>query len=93
MIYEAGERFVAAAAEHYPPGVIGPFALQSIVTPGPPKKSFAVVDVSPRVPGSPGIGATPYTTYLFGRPVTVGERIAMEIQDAIGLERLTDVLT
>jgi 5-formaminoimidazole-4-carboxamide-1-(beta)-D-ribofuranosyl 5'-monophosphate synthetase len=93
MIYEAGEKFVAAAARLYPPGVIGPFALQSIVTPGPPKKSFAVVDVSPRVPGSPGIGATPYTTYLFGRPVTVGERIAMELREAIQAGRLGDVLT
>ncbi len=93
MIYEAGEKFVAAAARTYPPGVIGPFALQSIVTPGPPKKGFAVVDVSPRVPGSPGIGATPYTTYLYGRPLTVGERIAMEIEDAIAADRLGEVLT
>ncbi len=93
MIFEAGERFVEAAARLYPPGVIGPFALQSIVTPGPPKKDFAVVDVSPRVPGSPGIGATPYTTYLFGRAVTVGERIAMELRDALSADRLADVLT
>jgi 5-formaminoimidazole-4-carboxamide-1-(beta)-D-ribofuranosyl 5'-monophosphate synthetase len=93
MIYEAGEKFVDAAARLYPPGVIGPFALQSIVTPGPPKKGFAVVDVSPRVPGSPGIGATPYTTYLFGRPVTVGERIVMELEDAAAGDRLAEVLT
>jgi 5-formaminoimidazole-4-carboxamide-1-(beta)-D-ribofuranosyl 5'-monophosphate synthetase len=93
MIFAAGERFVEAAARLYPPGVIGPFALQSIVTPGPPKKSFAVVDVSPRVPGSPGIGATPYTTYLYGRPVTVGERIALELRAAIASGRLGDILT
>jgi 5-formaminoimidazole-4-carboxamide-1-(beta)-D-ribofuranosyl 5'-monophosphate synthetase len=93
MIFDAGERFVAAAARVYPPGVIGPFALQSIVTPGPPKKSFAVVDVSPRVPGSPGIAATPYSTYLYGRPVPVGDRIAMELEAAIASNRLADVLT
>jgi 5-formaminoimidazole-4-carboxamide-1-(beta)-D-ribofuranosyl 5'-monophosphate synthetase len=93
MIYEAGEKFVAAAAEHYPPGVIGPFALQSIVTPGPPKKSFAVVDVSPRMPGSPGIAATPYGTYLYGHPMPVGDRIAMEIQEALEQDRLAEILT
>jgi 5-formaminoimidazole-4-carboxamide-1-(beta)-D-ribofuranosyl 5'-monophosphate synthetase len=93
MIFEAGERFVAAAARLYPPGVIGPFALQSIVTPGPPKKSFAVVDVSPRVPGSPGIAATPYSTYLHGRPVPVGDRIAMELRQAIDEDRLDEILT
>jgi len=92
-IFEAGERFVEAAARLYPPGVIGPFALQSIVTPGPPKKDFVVVDVSPRVPGSPGIAATPYSAYLHGRPVPVGERIAMELQAAIGAGRLAEVLT
>lgn len=93
QVFEYGERFVEAARRLYPPGVIGPFALQSIVVPGPPKKSFVVVDVSPRVPGSPGIGATPYTRYLFGRSVTVGERIAMELRAAIHQERLAEVLT
>lgn len=92
-IYEAGERFVAAAAEHYPPGVIGPFALQSIVTPGPPSKSFAVVDVSPRMPGSPGIAATPYGTYLHGHPMPAGDRLAVEIQDALTRDRLDAILT
>jgi len=92
-IFEAGERFVEAAARLYPPGVIGPFALQSIVTPGPPRKDFVVVDVSPRVPGSPGIAATPYSAYLHGRPVPAGERIAMELRDAIAGDRLEEVLT
>jgi 5-formaminoimidazole-4-carboxamide-1-(beta)-D-ribofuranosyl 5'-monophosphate synthetase len=93
MIFEAGERFVEAAARLYPPGVIGPFALQSIVTPGPPKKGFAVVDVSPRVPGSPGIAATPYSTYLYGHPVPIGDRIAMELRAAIDSGRLGEILT
>ena len=92
-IFAAGERFVEAAARMYPPGVIGPFALQSIVVPGPPAKDFAVVDVSPRMPGSPGIAATPYSGYLFGRPVSVGERIAMELRDAVAADRLDEVLT
>lgn len=92
-IFEAGERFVAAAKEHYAPGVIGPFALQSIVTPGPPRKDFAVVDVSPRVPGSPGISATPYSAYLHGRPVSVGERIAKELRAGAYSDRLPEILT
>lgn len=93
MVFEAGERFVAAAAEHYAPGVIGPFALQSIIVPGPPKKDMVVVDVSPRVPGSPGIAATPYSAYLHGRPIPVGERIAMEIRAAAYAGRLGEILT
>ena len=84
---------MAAAAQLYPPGVIGPFALQSIVVPGPPKKEFVVVDVSPRVPGSPGIAATPYSAYLHGRPVSVGERIAMELRAALEQGALERILT
>jgi 5-formaminoimidazole-4-carboxamide-1-(beta)-D-ribofuranosyl 5'-monophosphate synthetase len=92
-IFALGERFVAAAARLYPPGIIGPFALQSIVTPGPPKKDLVVVDVSPRMPGSPGISATPYSGYLFGHPVSVGERVAMELRAALTADRLAEVLT
>jgi 5-formaminoimidazole-4-carboxamide-1-(beta)-D-ribofuranosyl 5'-monophosphate synthetase len=91
--FELGERFVAAAARTHPPGVIGPFALQCIVVPGPPKKDFVVVDVSPRMPGSPGIAATPYSAYLHGRPVSAGERVAMELRQALDERRMNEVLT
>lgn len=91
--FELGERFVKASQELYPPGIIGPFALQSIVTAGPPKKQIIVIDVSPRVPGSPGISATPYNRYLFGKSLSVGERIGMEIKEAIKLNQLDNILT
>jgi 5-formaminoimidazole-4-carboxamide-1-(beta)-D-ribofuranosyl 5'-monophosphate synthetase len=91
--FELGERFVEAAARTHPPGVIGPFALQCIVVPGPPKKDFVVVDVSPRMPGSPGIAATPYSAYLHGRPVPMGERLALELREALASGRLDLVLT
>ena len=91
--YEIGERFVKAAGQMVPPGVIGPFALQSQITPGPPKKEIVVFDVSPRMPGSPGINATPYSSYLFGQPVSMGRRVAMEIRQAIGKNKLPEVIT
>lgn len=80
--FDMGERFVKASRELFPPGVIGPFALQTVITPGPPKKEIIVIDVSPRVPGSPGIFATPYSGYLYGKQISVGRRIAMEIKEA-----------
>ncbi len=90
--FELGERFVAAAREAEPPGVIGPFALQCIITAGPPK-GFVVYDVSLRIPGSPGTRFTPYSAYRWGRDVSVGERIAMEVVFARDADRLADVLT
>lgn len=91
--FEMGERFVEASKQFVAPGIIGPFALQSIIIPGPPKKDIVVIDVSPRVPGSPGITATPYSKYLFGEPISVGRRIAMEIKKALELDRLEEVVT
>jgi len=88
--FDLGERFVAAARAANAPGVIGPFALQCIIVAGPPKE-FVVYDVSLRIPGSPGTRYTPYSAYRWGRDVSVGERIAMEVvmaRDAGSLQRI-----
>jgi len=90
--FEMGERFVAAAREICPPGVIGPFALQCAIVAGPPKE-LVCYDVSLRIPGSPGTRYTPYSAYRWGRDVSVGERIAMEIVMARDTGRLEHVLT
>jgi 5-formaminoimidazole-4-carboxamide-1-(beta)-D-ribofuranosyl 5'-monophosphate synthetase len=90
--FDMGERFVRAAREAQPPGVIGPFALQCIVAAGPPKE-LVCYDVSLRIPGSPGTRFTPYSAYRWGRDISVGERIAMEVVMARDTKRLPDVLT
>ncbi|MBC5828966.1 MAG: DUF1297 domain-containing protein [Candidatus Eremiobacteraeota bacterium] len=90
--FEMGERFLNAARQASPPGIIGPFALQCIIVAGPPK-DFVCYDVSLRVPGSPGTRYTPYSAYRWGRDVSVGERIAMEVAFARDADRLEEVLT
>ncbi|HEV3156328.1 MAG TPA: DUF1297 domain-containing protein [Candidatus Baltobacteraceae bacterium] len=90
--FDMGERFVHAAREQSPPGVIGPFALQCIIASGPPKE-FVVYDVSLRIPGSPGTRYTPYSAYRWGRDISVGERIAMEVVFARDSGKLPDILT
>lgn len=92
-IFDLGERFVKATQKLYPPGVIGPFALQGFIIPGPPKKEIIIVDVSPRMPGSPGITSTPYSSYLYAKPISMGRRIAMEIKKGIRSKRLDLILT
>jgi len=90
--FEMGERFVAATREANAPGVIGPFALQCVIVAGPPK-DFVCYDVSLRIPGSPGTRYTPYSSYRWGRDVSVGERIAMELVMARDSKRLAEILT
>ncbi len=90
--FEMGERFVAATQANRPPGTIGPFALQCVIVAGPPKE-FVVYDVSLRIPGSPGTRYTPYSAYRWGRDVSVGERIAMEVRFALDANRMQEILT
>jgi 5-formaminoimidazole-4-carboxamide-1-(beta)-D-ribofuranosyl 5'-monophosphate synthetase len=90
--FAMGERFVRATQADGARGIIGPFALQCIIVAGPPK-DFVVYDVSLRIPGSPGTRYTPYSSYRWGRDVSVGERIAMEVAWARDADRLSDVLT
>jgi 5-formaminoimidazole-4-carboxamide-1-(beta)-D-ribofuranosyl 5'-monophosphate synthetase len=90
--FDMGERFVKASRESLAPGVIGPFALQCIIVAGPPKE-FVCYDVSLRIPGSPGTRYTPYSSYRWGRDVSVGERIAMELVMARDANRLEEILT
>ena len=91
--YAIGERFVEASQKLIAPGVIGPFGLQTMITAGPPKKEIIVFDISPRMPGSPGIFATPYSGYLYGKNISMGKRMAMEIKEAIKKGELEKVLT
>lgn len=89
---DLAERFVKVTQQEGM-GIIGPFALQGAVKAGPPKEEFYIFDVSMRIPGSPGTAFTPYSGYLYGTSMSVGERIAMEIRKAQQQERLAEVLT
>jgi len=89
--YEAGEKFITACKKYDSRGIVGPFALQGAIDTDGKKEELVIFDVSFRTPGSPGIAATPYSTYLFGRPVSMGERIAMEVKEAVESGRLGDI--
>jgi len=92
-VFDLGEKFTTVTQQEYAPGIIGPFALQSMITPGPPHKDITVFDVSLRMPGSPGIMFTPYTYYQYGMALSAGRRIAMEIKRALKENRLQEVVT
>lgn len=87
------ERIIDATKTYVPPGTIGPFALQTAVIPGPPTEKIIVYDLSLRMPGSPGTSFTPYSQYLYGRSVSFGERIAMEIKGAFANNKINKITT
>lgn len=90
-VFEIGDKFAAVVKGEYPPGIIGPISLQSIVT---LDLNLVVYDVSLRVPGNPIMATTsPYAKYYYGHTMGVGRRIAMEVKNAIIQERLTEIVT
>jgi 5-formaminoimidazole-4-carboxamide-1-(beta)-D-ribofuranosyl 5'-monophosphate synthetase len=92
-VFSIGEKFVDASRERYPPGILGPFCLQTCLTPeGHPM----VFDVAARIGGGTnvhlGLGH-PYGNALWREPMSTGRRIALEIRHAIDLGRLKEILT
>ena len=90
-IFELGDKFSETVRREYPPGIIGPFSLQSIVT---PDLEIVVYDVSLRVPGNPIMATTsPYTKYSYGQTFGIGRRIAMEVNKALSDNKLLTIVT
>lgn len=90
-VINMGDKFVKAVQKEYPPGIIGPFSLQSVIT---KDLDLVVYDVSLRVPGNPIVATTsPYTKYQYGRTFGIGRRIAMEIKQAQEEDRLDEIVT
>ena len=56
-------------------------------------EDIVIFDVSMRTPGSPGTMFTPYSGYLYHKPISVGERIAMEIKKAVNENKLDLICT
>lgn len=92
-IMDIGERFVKTTWEEHSPGIIGPFALQGAVIAEEGKEDIVIFDVSLRIPGSPGTRFTPYTGYLYGENMSVGDRIALEVAEGVKQGKLDMVLT
>jgi 5-formaminoimidazole-4-carboxamide-1-(beta)-D-ribofuranosyl 5'-monophosphate synthetase len=92
-IFNLGEKFVKITKKEYPPGIIGPFALQGAMVAEKGTEEMVVFDVSMRIPGSPLTQFTPHSGYLYGDSISYGERISMEIKKAITTKRLKEIVT
>lgn len=92
-VFDIAERYVAATQKHYPPGIIGPFTLQTAVD---KDLKFWVYDVAPRIGGGTNVHMSlghPYGNALWRRPMSTGRRIAMEIRRSLDTGRLGELVT
>ena len=92
-VFEIAEKYVKATQQHYPPGIIGPFTLQTAVD---KDLRFWIYDVAPRIGGGTNVHLSvghPYGNSLWRRPMSTGRRIAMEVRRALDRGRLADLVT
>ncbi|MDD3874648.1 MAG: formate--phosphoribosylaminoimidazolecarboxamide ligase family protein, partial [Methanosarcina sp.] len=92
-VFEMGEKYVKATQEHYAPGIIGPFCLQTCVD---KDLNFYIYDVAPRVGGGTNVHMSvghSYGNSLWRRPMSTGRRVAFEIRRALELEKLDAIVT
>ncbi len=91
--FELAEKYVKACEEHFAPGMIGPFCLQTCVD---KDLNFYIYDVAPRIGGGTNVHMSvghAYGNSLWRRSMSTGRRLAMEVRRAILEERLDDIVT
>ncbi|MFH0860968.1 MAG: formate--phosphoribosylaminoimidazolecarboxamide ligase [Candidatus Altiarchaeota archaeon] len=91
-VFDMGERIVEESKKIAPPGVIGPFCLETIC-----KENLQLIafEISARIVAgcNVNIGSSPYTYLKYKENMYMGRRIAREIKEAIKSEELDRVLT
>jgi 5-formaminoimidazole-4-carboxamide-1-(beta)-D-ribofuranosyl 5'-monophosphate synthetase len=92
-VFRLGEKFVDVARARYPPGIIGPFCLQTCID---AEAHLTIFDVAARIGGGTNIHLAlghPYGNALWREPMSSGRRLARELAQALKSERLSEVVT
>ncbi len=92
-VFELAEKYVKATQEHYAPGIIGPFCLQTCVD---KDLHFFIYDVAPRIGGGTNVHMNvghSYGNSLWRTEMSTGRRLAREVRNAIAEERLEEIVT
>jgi 5-formaminoimidazole-4-carboxamide-1-(beta)-D-ribofuranosyl 5'-monophosphate synthetase len=90
-IMRMGDSVHKKAAELAPPGIIGPFCLETVIT---DDLKIFTFEISARIVAGTnvGIGTSPYAYLRYGADMYMGRRIAMELKQAVKQKRLQDVV-
>jgi 5-formaminoimidazole-4-carboxamide-1-(beta)-D-ribofuranosyl 5'-monophosphate synthetase len=91
-VFEMGEGVVDTSIELFDPGLVGPFCLETILT---PELEFYVFEISARIVAGTNLYplGSPYTPYLYPVSMSTGRRIARELKNAVKHGRLAEVVS
>jgi 5-formaminoimidazole-4-carboxamide-1-(beta)-D-ribofuranosyl 5'-monophosphate synthetase len=86
-----GDNVQETAKNLAPPGIIGPFCLETVITDNLEIYTF---EISARIVAGTnvGIGTSPYAYLKYGEKMYTGRRIALEIKEALKKKRIQDVV-
>lgn len=86
-----GENVHKKAKNLAPPGIIGPFCLETVITDDLKIYTF---EISARIVAGTnvGIGTSPYAYLKYGENMYMGRRIALEIKEAQSMDKLQMIL-
>ena len=87
-----GDNVAKESKEIAPPGIIGAFCLETVITDSLEIYTF---EISARIVAGTnvGIGTSPYTYLRFGEGMYMGRRIALEVKEALRQGRIHEILT
>ena len=90
-LIEMGEAVVEKSKKLAPPGLFGPFCLETILT---PEEEIYVFEISARIVAgtNPFTEGSPYTWLKYNIPMSTGRRIAREIKMAIKMKKMKKIL-
>ncbi len=91
-VYSMGEKFVEAANRMVAPGMNGPFCLEGVYD---ENGKFTTFEFSARIVAGTNlyVDGSPYSTFIYDRPMSMGRRIAYEIKDAEKENKLSKITT
>jgi len=91
-VYTMGENFVEASAKLVPPGMNGPFCIEGVYD---QDTQFKVFEFSARIVAGTNmyVNGSPYTTFMYNEPMSMGRRIAREIKKAEKQNKIDIVVT
>lgn len=90
-LFNMADRVIKVSRDLEPGGLIGPFCLETIIT---PEMDIYVFEISARIVAgtNPYIGGSPYADLRYPEPMSTGRRVAREIKEAIESNQLEKVL-
>lgn len=92
QVFDIGDKLVKTAKELVKPGMNGPFCLQTMCT---DNLEIVIFEMSARTDGGSNtfMNGSAYSYLLFDEEMSVGQRIAREIKNAITEDKLEDLIT